>query len=56
MAIRECIEECTAQNVCLKIANKALERWADVEKKSGTKLLQENCLLFYGEDTGETVE
>lgn len=39
-----------------KMAAKALERWGDVEKKSGKKLLQENGLLFYGEDTGETVE
>ena len=34
----------------------ALERWGDVEEESGTKLLQENGLLFYGEDIGETVE
>eukprot|EP00588_Corethron_pennatum_P011954 CAMPEP_0194272596 /NCGR_PEP_ID=MMETSP0169-20130528/6123_1 /TAXON_ID=218684 /ORGANISM="Corethron pennatum, Strain L29A3" /LENGTH=834 /DNA_ID=CAMNT_0039015301 /DNA_START=56 /DNA_END=2560 /DNA_ORIENTATION=- len=34
----------------------ALERWKDVEKKSGQQLLQKNGLLFYGEDTGETVE
>lgn len=34
----------------------ALERWRDVEKQSGQELLQENGLLFYGEDTGETVE
>jgi len=39
-----------------KMAAQALERWGDVEKKSGKKLLQENGLLFYGEDTGETVE
>lgn len=39
-----------------KMQAKALDRWADVEEKSGTKLLQENGLLFYGEDTGETVE
>lgn len=39
-----------------KMQAKALDRWEDVEKKSGTKLLQENGLLFYGEDTGETVE
>lgn len=39
-----------------KMQSKALDRWADVEKASGEKLLQENGLLFYGEDTGETVE
>ena len=39
-----------------KMQSKALDRWADVEEKSGEKLLQENGLLFYGEDTGETVE
>ena len=39
-----------------KMQSKALDRWDDVEKKSGEKLLQENGLLFYGEDTGETVE
>ena len=39
-----------------KMQAKALDRWDDVEKKTGTKLLQENGLLFYGEDTGETVE
>mmetsp|Transcript_32666 Transcript_32666/g.68696 ORF Transcript_32666/g.68696 Transcript_32666/m.68696 type:complete len:816 (+) Transcript_32666:514-2961(+) len=39
-----------------KMQAQALERWADVEKKSGTELLQENGLLFYGEDIGETVE
>lgn len=39
-----------------KMAAQALGRWADVEEKTGTKLLQENGLLFYGEDTGETVE
>ena len=39
-----------------KMQAMALSRWADVEEKSGTKLLQENGLLFYGEDTGETVE
>lgn len=36
--------------------SKALERWADVEEKTSSSLLQENGLLFYGEDTGETVE
>eukprot|EP00548_Thalassiothrix_antarctica_P013884 CAMPEP_0194173504 /NCGR_PEP_ID=MMETSP0154-20130528/7822_1 /TAXON_ID=1049557 /ORGANISM="Thalassiothrix antarctica, Strain L6-D1" /LENGTH=412 /DNA_ID=CAMNT_0038886589 /DNA_START=235 /DNA_END=1469 /DNA_ORIENTATION=+ len=35
---------------------KALDRWADVERSSGESLLQQNGLLFYGEDTGETVE
>lgn len=35
---------------------KALDRWEEVEKLTGEKLLQENGLLFYGEDTGETVE
>jgi glycine/D-amino acid oxidase-like deaminating enzyme len=39
-----------------KMQAKALDRWADVEKISGEKLLQENGLLFYGADTGETVE
>ena len=39
-----------------KMQAKALGRWEDVEEKTGTKLLQENGLLFYGEDTGETVE
>lgn len=39
-----------------KMQTKALSRWEDVEKSSGQSLLQENGLLFYGEDTGETVE
>jgi glycine/D-amino acid oxidase-like deaminating enzyme len=39
-----------------KMQAKALDRWADLEKKTGIKLLQQNGLLFYGEDTGETVE
>jgi len=39
-----------------KMQAQALDRWKDVERKSGIKLLQENGLLFYGEDTGETVE
>lgn len=39
-----------------RMQSKALDRWDDVEKESGEKLLQENGLLFYGEDTGETVE
>merc|ERR1711892_647646 len=39
-----------------KMQSKALDRWNDVEKESGETLLQENGLLFYGEDTGETVE
>lgn len=39
-----------------KMQSQALDRWADVEKISGESLLQENGLLFYGEDTGETVE
>jgi glycine/D-amino acid oxidase-like deaminating enzyme len=39
-----------------KMQSKALDRWQDVEEMSGEKLLQENGLLFYGEDTGETVE
>ena len=34
----------------------ALDRWADVERISGETLLHQNGLLFYGEDTGETVE
>ena len=39
-----------------KMQSKALDRWADVEEKSNTSLLKRNGLLFYGEDTGETVE
>jgi glycine/D-amino acid oxidase-like deaminating enzyme len=39
-----------------KMQSKALRRWNDVEKITGESLLQENGLLFYGEDTGETVE
>ena len=39
-----------------KMQATALERWKDVEDKSGETLLQKNGLLFYGEDTGETVE
>lgn len=39
-----------------KMQATALERWKDVEEKSGENLLQTNGLLFYGEDTGETVE
>jgi glycine/D-amino acid oxidase-like deaminating enzyme len=39
-----------------KMAAQALHRWGDVEKLSGEKLLHENGLLFYGADTGETVE
>ena len=35
---------------------KALERRGDVEERTGRTLLHENGLLFYGEDTGETVE
>ena len=34
----------------------ALKRWRDVEAITGKELLQKNGLLFYGEDTGETVE
>ncbi|KAA8497474.1 N-methyl-L-tryptophan oxidase [Porphyridium purpureum] len=35
----------------------ALRMWRELEAESGTKLLSENGLLFYGEpDTGETVE
>jgi len=39
-----------------KMQATALDRWRDVEKITGEKLLQQNGLLFYGEDTGETVE
>lgn len=39
-----------------KMQATALKRWKDVEDKSGETLLQKNGLLFYGEDTGETVE
>ena len=34
----------------------ALQRWQKVEEITGKSLLQQNGLLFYGEDTGETVE
>ncbi len=39
-----------------KMQATALDRWADVERISGETLLHQNGLLFYGEDTGETVE
>ncbi len=39
-----------------KMQATALDRWAEVEKISGETLLHQNGLLFYGEDTGETVE
>jgi len=39
-----------------KMQSMALDRWSDVEKISGETLLHQNGLLFYGEDTGETVE
>lgn len=39
-----------------KMQTSALRRWRDVERLSGERLLQRNGLLFYGEDTGETVE
>ena len=39
-----------------KMQSLALDRWNDVETISGESLLQENGLLFYGEDTDETVE
>jgi hypothetical protein len=39
-----------------KMQVQALARWSEVEEISGEKLLQENGLLFYGEDIGETVE
>lgn len=39
-----------------KMQAKALDRWTDVEQATGESLLEENGLLFYGEDTGETVE
>lgn len=39
-----------------KMQATALKRWKDVEEQSGETLLQKNGLLFYGEDTGETVE
>ena len=39
-----------------KMQSKALDRWNDVEEITGETLLHENGLLFYGEDTGETVE
>lgn len=56
MGILECTEKCIQVNFFSKMQAKALDRWADVEKLSGEKLLQQNGLLFYGEDTGETVE
>jgi len=34
----------------------ALECWKEVQEETGTTLLHPNGLLFYGEDTGETVE
>jgi hypothetical protein len=39
-----------------KMQAQALDRWSEVEEISGEKLLQQNGLLFYGEDIGETVE
>lgn len=39
-----------------KMQSIALKRWAEVEEISGETLLHQNGLLFYGEDTGETVE
>lgn len=45
-----------SSNFFSKMQSQALDRWSDVENISGEKLLQENGLLFYGEDTGETVE
>lgn len=39
-----------------RMQTKALKRWDEVEKLSGKKVVQKNGLLFYGEDTGETVE
>lgn len=39
-----------------KMQATALKRWKDIEKKCGESLLEKNGLLFYGEDTGETVE
>lgn len=39
-----------------KMQLQALDNWKEVEELSGEKLLHENGLLFYGEETGETVE
>jgi glycine/D-amino acid oxidase-like deaminating enzyme/glutamate dehydrogenase/leucine dehydrogenase len=39
-----------------KMQTAALEQWKILEKECGEKLLHQNGLLFYGEDTGETVE
>jgi len=39
-----------------KMQSIALDRWSEVEKISDETLLHQNGLLFYGEDTGETVE
>lgn len=46
-----------SQAMFSKMQEQALEMWREVEEASGSDLLRENGLLFYGEtDTGETVE
>lgn len=39
-----------------KMQTTALDQWEVLEEECGEKLLHANGLLFYGEDTGETVE
>jgi glycine/D-amino acid oxidase-like deaminating enzyme/glutamate dehydrogenase/leucine dehydrogenase len=39
-----------------KMQTTALDLWKVLEEECGEKLLHQNGLLFYGEDTGETVE
>lgn len=39
-----------------RMQTKALKRWDDVERLTGKSVKRKNGLLFYGEDTGETVE
>ncbi|KAL3927320.1 MAG: hypothetical protein SGARI_005358, partial [Bacillariaceae sp.] len=39
-----------------KMQTAALDQWSILEKEAGEQLLHQNGLLFYGEDTGETVE
>ena len=42
---------------CSELQSKSLGLWSELEKESGSKLMDVNGLLFYGEaDTGETVE
>jgi glycine/D-amino acid oxidase-like deaminating enzyme len=39
-----------------KMQTAALDQWKTLENEAGEQLLHPNGLLFYGEDTGETVE